>query len=228
MNKQPQSTTLQTSRPVPNRLTAVCIIFVTLLITACAGDPSVKEGVSQSNLDAMSGPASKVVVMALYPDQNLDVRVVIENAVVDGFRQSGAEASAGFRVFETYSGLEARVAEVKKVMRAGGFDALVLVDPFRVVDHDPGEWAQRRSVYQAFDLRYSSTFNAIGQMAEEAESAKSEFDVTVWDLGSESFVWYKEYDLNAPGGYDLNVAKEYAVEFGKMVSSTLRSEGVVQ
>lgn len=205
----------------------VCVAIATLLLSACAGEPSVKEGTSQRNLDAMSGPASKVLVMALYPDQNLDVRVVIENAVVEGFRKSGVGASAGYRVFESYAGLDTRVAEVKKGMHDGGFDALVLVDPFRVVDHDPGEWAQRRSVYQAFDLRYSSTFNAIGQMAEEAESAKSEFDVTVWDLGNETFVWYKEYDLNAPGGYDLGVAKQYAVEFGKMVAGTLHAEGVV-
>ena len=67
----------------------VCVAIATLLLSACAGEPSVKEGTSQRNLDAMSGPASKVLVMALYPDQNLDVRVVIENAVVDGFRKSG-------------------------------------------------------------------------------------------------------------------------------------------
>lgn len=209
-------------------VTPACMAIATMLLSACAGDPSVKEGTSQSNLDAMSGPASKVLVMALYPEQNMDVRVVIENAVVDGFRKSGVGASAGYRVFESYAGLDTRVAEVEKGMRDGGFDALVLVDPFRVVDHDPGEWAERRSLYQAFDLRYSSTFNAIGQIAEEAQAAKSEFDVTVWDLGSESFVWYKEYDLNAPGGYDLGVAKQYAVEFGKMVAGTLRSEGVVK
>lgn len=198
------------------------------VLSACAGAPSIREGQSQRNLDVMTGPASRILVMALYPEENMETRVVIENAVVGGFRTSGVEASAGYRVFESYAGLETRVDEVKQAMNAGGFDALLIVDPIRVTSHDPGEWAQRRSAYRAFDMKTAATFNLIGQLAEEAEAAKAEIDATVWDPGSESFVWHMEYDLNAPGSYDLDVARQYADEFGKMVSGTLRSEGVVR
>lgn len=211
-----------------NFRTCVCLSFVLPLLAACAGGPSIKEGNSQKNLDVMAGPASRVLVMALYPEQDMDTRVVIENAVVGGFRQSGVDAAAGFRTFETYSGLDSRVAEVKRAMEAGGFDALLILDPIRVKSHDPGEWAERRSAYRAFDLSTAATFNLIGQLSEEADAAKAQFDVTVWDLGSESFVWHMEYDFNAPGSYDLDVARQYADEFGTMVSGTLRSEGVVQ
>ena len=207
---------------------AVCLSCLILLLVACGGAPSIREGNSQKDLDVMSGPASKVLVMALYPEQDTETRVVIENAVVGGFRQSGVEASAGYRVFETYSGLATQVAEVKEAMEAGGFNALLLVDPIRVKSHDPGEWAERRSAYRAFDMSTAATFNLIGQLSEEADAAKAEIDVTVWDLGSGSFVWHTEYDFNAPGSYDLEVARQYADEFAKMLSNKLRSEGVVQ
>ena len=53
-------------------------------------------------------------------------------------------------------------------------------------------------------------------------------DVLVWDRETQRFVWHAEYDLNAPGGYDLDVAREYAVGFGKIVANELKAEGLVQ
>lgn len=203
-------------------------ILVGLVLTACAGAPSITVVNSQQNAGAMSAPASKVLVMALYPEQDVETRVAIENAVVGAFRQSGIDVSAGYREFESYDGLEVRVAELKSAMTAGGFDALLIVDPIRVKQHDPGEWAERRSAYQALGMDTSAGFNLLGQLAEQADAAQAQIDVLLWDPGSESFVWHAEYDLNAPGSYELEVARQYADALAKMVAESLRNDGLVK
>jgi len=213
---------------VRKRVGGLLTIIVCLLLTACAGAPSVKVAGSQQDTSRMAGPASRVLLMALYPEEDLQTRVVMENAVVNAFRQSGVDASAGYREFESYSGLENDVAELKDRMRAGGFDALVIVDPIRITHHDPGEWASRRSAYRALGMDTSASINLIGQLSEQAAAAKAEIDVLVWDRGSESFVWHTEYDLNAPHSYDIEVARQYADEFGKMIADSLRTDGLVQ
>ena len=200
----------------------------TFCISGCAGSPSVELVDVKRGAAAMESPASKVLVMALYPDKDLGTRTVIENALVGAFRQSGIESTAGYKVFETYAGLDDQVDLLKGKMQTGGFDALVIVDPIRAKAFDPGEYAARRSAYRALGLDSSASFNLIGQMAAEADAAKAEMDVLVWDRQSEQFVWHAEYDLNAPGGYELEVAREYASEFGKIVAEKLKSEGLVR
>ncbi len=203
-------------------------VLVGLVLTACAGAPSIEVASSHNNAGEMSAPASKLLVMALYPEQDVETRVAIENAVVGALRESGIDVDAGYREFESYDGLDTRVAELKSALSAGGFDALLIVDPIRVKQHDPGEWAERRSAYRALGLDTSAGFNLLGQLAEQADAAQAEIDVLLWNPASESFVWHTEYDLNAPGSYELEVARQYADALARMVADSLRKEGLVK
>ena len=204
------------------------ISAIAFLMSACAGTPSVELANTQKDDSSMQAPADSVMVMALYPDADEQTRVVIENAVVDAFRRMGIDATAGFRLTESYKSLGGREEEIKQIMVAHGLDAIVMVDPIRVKDFDPAAYDARRAAYRAWGMNTSAAFNMIGRLAAEADSAKAEIDVLLWDRRSENFVWHAEYDLNAPGSYEMEVAQQYASEFGKLVATKLKDEGLVR
>lgn len=212
----------------PNNLARTLLLAAIALVSGCAGAPKVQMVNSEQDLSAMSSPARNLLVMALYPDEDEETRVVIENAVVQAFRDAGLQASAGYRALESYDDMGSQEEAIKAVLRKQGQDAIVMIDPVRVKDYDPEAYAARRAAYRAWGMDTSASFALMGQLAAEADAAKAEMDVLMWDLGSERFVWYSEYDLNAPGAYELKVARQYASEFGGIVAEQLKKSGLVE
>lgn len=210
------------------KLSTTIMLLVLALAGGCAGSPSVEMVSSRQDTSAMASPARNVLVMALYPDEDEETRVVLENAVVSAFRGAGIEASGGFRAIESYKNMAEREEEIKALMRERAHDAIVMIDPIRVKDFNPEAYAARRAAYRAWGMDSSASFALIGQLAAEADAAKAEMDVLMWDLGSERFVWHAEYDLNVPGAYELEVARQYASDFGSMIADQLNSLGLVE
>ena len=216
---------MKTSKSTKLRWMPLTIAF---LLSACAGSPKVELANTEKNSSAMTGAAEKVLIMGFYPEDDMETRVVIENALVSAFRKEGVDADPGFRVFENYLYVEQNVEQLKKGMDDGGYDALVIIDPIRLKEFSNEEWYAQRNAYRALGMDNAATINMFRHAAAEADAAKVEMDVLVWDRGSEQFTWHSEYDMNLPGAYELNSAKTYADEFGTMVATQLRSEGLVR
>lgn len=203
-------------------------LFALCFVSGCAASGRYTLTEAEMNPSYTQGPLDDLMVMALYPDEELEVRVVIESALAAQLRAEGVEVEPGFRHFESYDDLETHVAEVADRLADLGIDGIILFDPIRARRYDPSEHANRRAFYRAMGMDTSAMFAAVGQLAAEAEASNFVIGISLWNVEIQDIAWQGTWKIKAPGAYDLEYAKEYSAEFGAILAETLRSENLIR
>ena len=200
-----------------------------LLLTACGGTPSLETRDTSVDQTYTEGPVKNVLVLSLQEDSVHDSRVVIERGIVQRMRAAGIDATAGYAVFDSVDQLLAQPSTFEPTVVEKGFASVLFVEPLRLdTDYDPGEYAARRSAYRALGWDDSAGINALAQMARESSSAQVVLNVGLWLPGENDDIFNTTYDINAPGNYDIDAAREYANQFGDAVIHDLRKHGLVK
>lgn len=217
---------------MPRRLVLTTwVALITMLVFfGCAGRASMELAEAQTNPDYSQPAAKSVAVMALYPDDEFELRALVENSFTARLTDEGVQASPGYRYFDKYQGLldGVGVDEAAQEILDGGVDAVILIDPLRAVAYDPGKSAQRRDAYRAWGLGTAAGFDLIGDFAEEADAAKMTMQVSLWSPARKEFGSAGTYDINAPGNYDFEAAKTYTAELAGKVVEQLRQDGYLE
>lgn len=210
-------------------IVALCVLGTLVICFACGCAPSGRYSLAEAerNPSYAQGPLDDLMVMALYPDDELEVRVVIESALAAQLRAEGVEVEPGFRHFESYDHLEARVAEVADRLADLEIDGIMLFDPIRARHYDPAEYESRRAFYRTMGMDTSTMFAALGQMAAEADASKFVIEIALWNVDIRDFAWHGTWQIKAPGGYDLDYAKAYSAQFAVIIAEKLREEKLI-
>ena len=205
-------------------------IGASLVLAGCAGGPSLTLTESQMNPHYIQPPAQHVLVMALYPDAEFELRALAENAFTGRLNEEGAQATPGYRYFDKYEGLLAGVGvdEAAQQVLDKGIDTVIFIDPLRAIAYDPGESAARRDAYRVWGLDTAAGFDLMGDLAEEADAAKVVMQVTLWSPAQKEIGWTGNYNSNAPNNYDVEIAKGYFAEFASAVAEQLRQDGFLK
>ena len=199
-----------------------------LALVACGGSPSLETRDTTVDTSYTGGPVDNVLVLSLQEDSVHDSRVVIERGIVQRMRAAGIDATAGYAMFDSIDELLARPSSFEPTLASNDVASVLFVEPLRLdTDYDPGEYTARRSAYRALGWDSSTSINLIAQMARESSSAKVVMNVGLWVPGSEEDVFNTTYDINAPGNYDIDAAREYASQFGDAVVEDLKKNGLV-
>ena len=170
-----------------------------------------------------------VLVLSMQEDAVHDSRVIIERGIVQRMRAAGIDAKAGYAVFDSIDELIAKPSTFEPTLAANGIASVLFIEPIRMdLDYDPGEYAARRSAYRALGWDDSAGINALAQLARESSSAKVVLDVGLWLPGKDGDIFNSTYDINAPGNYDIDNAREYANQFGDALVVDLRKHGLVR
>ncbi len=64
-------------------------------------------------------------------------------------------------------------------------------------------------------------------IARDASAAKVIMNVGLWQPGSDADLFTSTYDINAPGNYDIDAARQYAAGFADAVIEDLKQYGFV-
>ena len=155
-------------------------LSIVILGSACSSQPSVEQTKAQRTAVA-TAPASDVMVMALYKDQDLEVRVIVEDAFCESLATEGLECEPGFRHVTSYQNLEARKYEIGRTLAELEIGTLIMIDPIRAVDFDPSEYENRRAIYQSMGMDASLVFASFGQLTASADASKYVMQILVWD-----------------------------------------------
>jgi len=212
-----------------SRVTVSKIVAV-LALAGCAGKASLDLVETQTNPEYGQPAAEAVAVMALYPDDEFEVRALMENSFTQRLTDEGVQASPGYRYFDKYQGLldGVGVDAAAQILLDDGIDAVLFIDPIRAKAFDPGEYAERRSAYRALGLDSSASISLFSQIAAEADAAEVIMQVSLWSPSRKEFGWAGTYEINAPQGYDTEVAKTYVAEFATAVAEQLRQDGYLK
>ncbi len=198
------------------------------MITGCGGEARLKLSDSQSNPDYRDKPGEKIIVLAMYGDNEFEIRAMVENSFVGRWKQEGVNAIPGYRHFDQYDGLVERIDESASKLVKDSIDMVVFIDPIRAKAYNPEEYAARRSTYRALGMDGAAAGALIGQMAAEVDAAKFIMEVSVWSPNTKRFGWHGTYDINAPMGYDTEYAKAYSADFASAVADDLRAGGFLR
>ncbi|MHC4620108.1 MAG: hypothetical protein ACYTEQ_20365 [Planctomycetota bacterium] len=207
--------------------TALIGTVVLVLASGCSSSGTYSLAEVERNPAYAEEPLDDLMVMALYPDEELEVRVVVENAFSQQLQNEGVEVVPGFRHVQSYEGIETRTDEVAAKLQELQIDGLILFDPIRAKHYDPSEYENRRGFYRAMGMKTSTMFAAIGQLAAEADASKFVIEIALWNVEVRDLAWHGTWNIKAPNGYDLDHAKTYSAEFASIVVETLRAEGLV-
>lgn len=209
------------------RLVNLAILLVLLTLnSACSNSYELVQ--SEKNSDFVGPPTDKLVVMALYPDENLDLKVVVENEFVQHFKSIGIETSAGYKYFDSYLNIEDRIDEFSEKLEGLGIETVLIIDPVRAIEHDENDYLARNNFYQTFGMKTASFWASIGELAESSDAANFVMAVTLWNRVINDFVWMGTYDINAPGGYNMKAGKEFTKEFAGIVAEHLKTERMIK
>ncbi len=207
----------------------LALISLAMLLSACGGTPSLESRDTAVSQNYTGGPVENVLVLSLQEDSVHDSRVVIERGIVQRMRAAGIDAKAGYAVFDSIDQLLANPSSFEPTLASNGVDSVLFIEPIRLdYDYDPGEYAARRSAYRALGWDDSAGINALAQMARESSSAKVVLKVGLWVPEQKDDVFNTTYDINAPGNYDIDAAREYATQFGDIVVEDLRKHQFVR
>ena len=197
-------------------------------LTACGGSPSLESRDVQVDETYAGGAVQNVLVLSMQEDSVHDSRVVIERGFVNQMRAAGIDATAGYAVFDSVDALLRNPQAFEPELAERGIASVLFIEPIRLdTDYDPGEYAQRRSAYRALGWDSSTSINLLANMARESSSAKVVMNVGLWRPGSEKDLFNSTYDINAPGNYDIDAARQYAAAFADEVVVDLRKHGLV-
>lgn len=194
----------------------------------CASSGRYSLAEAEKNPSYTQGPLNDLMVMALYADDELEVRVVIETALAAQLQAEGVQAEPGFRHFERYDDLETRVDEVTARLKELAIDGIILFDPIRAKHYDPSDYPNRRAFYRAMGMDTSAMFAALGQVAAEADASKYVIEIALWNVEVKDIAWHGTWKIKAPSGYDLEYAKAYSAEFAVIIAEKLRAEKLVR
>ena len=197
-------------------------------LVACGGSPSLESRDVQVDETYVGGAVQNVLVLSLQEDSVHDSRVVIERGFVNQMRAAGIDATAGYAVFDSVDQLLQSPGTFEPVLAEQGIASVLFIEPIRLdTDYDPGEYAQRRSAYRALGWDSSTSINLLANMARESSAAKVVMNVGLWLPGSNNDLFNSTYDINAPGNYDIDAARQYAAGFADEVIVDLRKYGFV-
>ncbi len=202
----------------------ILLVLLTLSVACSSGYELVQ---SEKNNDFAGPPADKLVVMALYSYENLDLKVIVENEFVQHFKSIGIETSADYKYFDSYLNFEDRIDEFSEKLDGLGIETVLIIDPVHAIEHDDNDYLARNNFYQTFGMKTASFWASIGELAESSDASNFVMAVTLWNRVIKDFVWMGTYDINAPGGYNMEAGKEYTKEFAGIVAEQLKTEKLI-
>lgn len=162
-----------------------------------------------------------LMIMVLYPDNIIETRVALEISVADEFTKKGLKAYCAYKSFSSYENLENKTDEIKSALEKNSTKNLLLIDPIRSLEHDESRYYDEVAIYRALGMESTEFWSTVGELAESADASRFVMGVLLWNLDSEDFIWQGTYDIKAPGGYDLQMAKEYAKEFADIILKSI-------
>lgn len=203
--------------------------ILTLSLSACAGGPTLSTRDVTIDSSYTGGPVADMLVLSLQEDRVHDSRVIIERGFVEELRQAEVNATAGYTRFDSIDALINNPQTFEAQLREMEVASVLFIEPIKLdTDYDPAAYAERRSAYRALGLDSSASANLLGQIAAEASAAKVILNVGLWLPGSDKDLFNSTYDINAPGNYDVDVAREYTAAFAANVIADLRQYGFVK
>ena len=203
-------------------------LLATFLV-GCSGTAKLSSRGVALDSSYSGGVVSNILVLALLEDKRHESRVIIERGFVQEMKAAGINAVAAYTKFDSLGALTADPAAYESELQEMGMEAVLFVDPIRLdTDYDPGDYARTRSAYRALGLDTAASINLISNMAAEASAAKVVMNVGLWRPGAEKDLWNSTYDINAPGNYEIETAREYTAAFAKAVIGGLREHGFVK
>ena len=206
---------------------ALALMVTALLGGACSSKAKFKLAEEERNPGYAAGAVGNVLVTALYPDADLEVRVVVESAFTSRLVELGVQAVPGYKHLDSYENLEGRVEEVTAKLEELGIDGIVLIDPIRARDYDPSSHEAQRAVYRAAGMSFSLIIATLDQARSEADASKYVMSVVLWNRWVKDYAWFGRYDIKAPNGWDLKYAKQHSADFASVVVGELRDEGLL-
>ena len=207
----------------------ITLLTILLSLAACGGSPSLESRDVVVDTEYTGGPVSNMLVLSLQEDSLHDSRVVIERGFTQRLQSAGVDAIAGYTRFDSVDALLANPQSFEPQLEQMGITSVLFLDPIRLdTDYDPGEYAARRSAYRSLGYDDSASINLLAQMARESSSAKVVMNVGLWLPGDDGDLFNSTYDINAPGNYDIDAAREYAQAFGEEVYVDLKKHGFVK
>ena len=211
-----------------NLLVRASVPILALLIVACS---SAKLETRDVKVDAnySGGPVENVLVLSLMPDDLFESRAIMERAFAAEMRNAGVDATAGYTRFDSIDAILADPDAFQQELQRTGSASVLYLDPVKLdTDYDPGEYAARRSAYRALGLDSSASINLISDIARDASASKVVMNVGLCVPGSEDDIFNSTYDINAPGNYETEAAREYSAQFAQAVTEDLRKYSLVE
>jgi len=205
------------------------LVFLIVFLAGCSGSPTLSARDVEVDDNYSGGPMSNILVLSLQSDDLHDSRVIIERGFVQQMRGAGIDATAGYAKFDSIDALLNNPQSFEPQLESMGVASVLFIDPVRLdTDYDPGEYAARRSAYRAIGFDNSAGINLINQLARDASAAKVVMNVGLWLPGTNDDLFNTTYDINAPGNYDVDAAREYAASFAQSVIEDLKKHGFVE
>ena len=203
-------------------------VLATAFTLAACGGASLETRDVEVDESYTGGAVKNVLILALMEDSLHDSRVIIERGITNAMKAEGIDAIAGYTIIDSVDQQTADPDSFDPLLAEKGVQTVLFLDPIKLTtDFDPGEYAQRRSAYRALGMDASVSMNLIGQIAAEADAAKVVMNAGLWRPGDDKDLFNATYDINAPGNYDIDAAREYAASFAEVLIEDLRSNGLV-
>jgi len=179
---------------------------------------------SNSSPQLANTQVNDIMVMILYPDDMIEVRVALEKSLADEFNKNGIKAYCAYTSISSYEDLEDRTDEIKSAMEKNNTRNLLMIDPVRALDHDESKYYNEVAVYRALGMESTEFWSTVTELAESADASRFIMGVILWNMDVGDFLWQGTYNIKAPGGYDLQNAKIYAADFAKVILKTIEGE----
>ena len=215
------------SKPTLSRVSGLFAIM--LVLSACSGSPSLETRDVKIDESYTAGPVDDILVLSLQADELHDSRVIIERSFSQKMKDAGINAIAGYTRFDSMDELLANPSVFEPALEREEVEAVLFIDPVKLdTDYDPGEYAARRSAYRSLGFDDSATINLLSNIAHDASAAKVVMNIGLWIPETDTDVFNSTYDINAPGNYDVENARQYALGFAEIVIEDLRKYGLIQ
>ena len=180
--------------------------FVTVLLTACAGSPSVTR---TQDVDTADAPYDRILVAVLFKD--FDYRRFLEKEIVNAFAKKGVDAVAMTSMTDTRTVLN-RATVVDRIGQAGA-DAVLVTQLVDLNTRSKVKDARPKATYNYWPTYWYNVFEV--ELTEYVEPSYTRFtdsvtlSAAIYSVASEERVWAIETDWTV--SQDMEFGMDYSV-----------------
>ncbi|BDD02147.1 hypothetical protein [Persicobacter psychrovividus] len=190
----------------------ILIVFVMALYSlGCSSSYKLMEQTGALSPTEMK--EKSLMVLVLYPDEQIESRVALEKSVVDHLRSKDIKAICSYQHLTSVDGIATNLDNLMTYVSSNKCHNLLIFNPIKSIDYNEDSYHNQMGVYRVLDLKTAEFWGSVGALAESAEASRFIYGVSMYDLNKKKVTYQAKYKIKAPAGYDLEYAKGYAKEF---------------